>query len=186
MKSIFLTLFKTLIIFLIASGLHFLYDLTGGFYGVAWFCPVNESVWEHLKLCYYPFLIFGLIYRWWLDKRQEKWGMKNSGSLYDRKSEQLNRKIFLINLMKASLCSIIIVLSGHYIGMGGFMLSGSWWDIPVFALSIFAGVLICDRKVKNPSGSILFVLLYHVIVILGFAYFTWYPADFPIFKDFSK
>ena len=181
MKSI---IFKSLIIFLIASGLHFLYDLTDGFFVVAWFSPVNESVWEHLKLCYYPFLIYGLIYRWWSDKRQIKRDMKYSGNLNFGNEEGLNWKIFLISLMKASLCSIMTVLSGHYIGQGGFMLSGSWWDITVFAISILAAVILC-RKLKNSSGLLIPAVLYHLIIVSGFAYFTWYPADFPIFRDFS-
>lgn len=180
-----LTLIKTLIIFLIATGLHFLYDLTGGFFGVAWFCPVNESIWEHLKLFYYPFLIFELIYRWWEGRKQEKWGMEDSVKLKDKKSGKSDLKVFLESLMTASLCSIIIVLSCHYVGLGGFLLSGPWWDIPVFALSILAGVLISDRKSKKSSGSAFLAILYNVVVILGLAYFTWYPGDLPIFIDFS-
>lgn len=35
---------------------HFLYFLTGQSAVIALFCPVNESVWEHLKLLYFPFL----------------------------------------------------------------------------------------------------------------------------------
>lgn len=35
---------------------HFLYFLSGQSPIVALFCPVNESVWEHLKLLYFPFL----------------------------------------------------------------------------------------------------------------------------------
>ena len=34
---------------------HFLYFLSGQSPIVALFCPVNESVWEHLKLLYFPF-----------------------------------------------------------------------------------------------------------------------------------
>lgn len=35
---------------------HFLYFLSGQSAIIALFCPVNESVWEHLKLLYFPFL----------------------------------------------------------------------------------------------------------------------------------
>lgn len=39
---------------------HFLYFLSGQSAIVALFCPVNESVWEHLKLLYFPFLFVSL------------------------------------------------------------------------------------------------------------------------------
>ena len=41
--------------------LHFLFDLTGGSTVAALFSAVNESIWEHIKLIYYPMLIFSLI-----------------------------------------------------------------------------------------------------------------------------
>ena len=50
--------------FLVAAFLgtlnHFLYFLSGQSPIVALFCPVNESVWEHLKLLYFPFLFVSI------------------------------------------------------------------------------------------------------------------------------
>lgn len=39
---------------------HFLYFLSGQSPIIALFCPVNESVWEHLKLLYFPFLFVSI------------------------------------------------------------------------------------------------------------------------------
>mgnify|MGYP000537345779 CR=1 FL=1 len=44
---------------LAGSALHFAYDLCPSPL-VGLFCPVSESVWEHLKLLYAPFLVCGL------------------------------------------------------------------------------------------------------------------------------
>ena len=41
--------------------LHFLFDWTGGNGVVALFSAVNESIWEHMKLFYYPMLIFAFV-----------------------------------------------------------------------------------------------------------------------------
>ena len=41
--------------------LHFLYDLTGRSWLVGLFAPVNESVWEHYKLAFWPLLTAGLV-----------------------------------------------------------------------------------------------------------------------------
>ncbi len=40
---------------------HFAYDLSKENILVALFCPVNESTWEHLKLLFFPFLLFSLL-----------------------------------------------------------------------------------------------------------------------------
>ena len=46
--------------------LHFLFDLTGGSLVAALFSAVNESIWEHIKLIYYPMLLVSLLeYRAW-------------------------------------------------------------------------------------------------------------------------
>lgn len=40
---------------------HFLYDWSGKNPVIALFTPVNESVWEHMKLLFFPFLLLSLI-----------------------------------------------------------------------------------------------------------------------------
>lgn len=40
---------------------HFLYDWTGNNYIVGPFTPINESIWEHMKLLFFPMLIYSLI-----------------------------------------------------------------------------------------------------------------------------
>lgn len=51
------------IIFVIITGTlaHFLYDWTGNNPIVGLFTPINESVWEHMKLLFFPMLIYSLI-----------------------------------------------------------------------------------------------------------------------------
>ncbi|MBR5139580.1 MAG: hypothetical protein IKV16_00870, partial [Clostridia bacterium] len=46
-------------IFAIGLGIlfHFLYDISGKSQLVRPFAPVNESVWEHLKLIFFPFVL---------------------------------------------------------------------------------------------------------------------------------
>lgn len=40
---------------------HFLYDFTEQNPFAALIAPINESVWEHMKLLFFPFLLFSLI-----------------------------------------------------------------------------------------------------------------------------
>ena len=44
---------------LAGSALHFVFDLLSGFAPVGIIAAVNESVWEHMKLAFWPMLVFG-------------------------------------------------------------------------------------------------------------------------------
>ena len=50
----------TLLLGIIAFFSHFVYELSGRSLFVGLFNPENESVWEHLKFMFFPFLL------WWL------------------------------------------------------------------------------------------------------------------------
>ena len=51
------------IIFVILTGslAHFLYNWSELNYLVGLFTPVNESIWEHMKLLFFPMLLYSLI-----------------------------------------------------------------------------------------------------------------------------
>ena len=40
---------------------HFVYDWTGDNHFIGFFFPVNESTWEHLKLIFFPAIIYSVI-----------------------------------------------------------------------------------------------------------------------------
>ena len=46
------------IVSLLGTVWHYLYGFSGGNAFVGIFAPINESVWEHLKLLFYPFLLY--------------------------------------------------------------------------------------------------------------------------------
>lgn len=71
-------------IWIIAAGslLHFVYDLTGENPFVGVFVPVNESVWEHLKLLLLPVFLFSLVeYRFFSSYGARFWYAKAVGLL---------------------------------------------------------------------------------------------------------
>ena len=61
--------------------LHFLYGLTGGSLLTAPFAAVNESTWEHMKLMYFPMLVFALIQSRFFRERRDHWCIKLAGIL---------------------------------------------------------------------------------------------------------
>ena len=61
--------------------LHFLYDWTKGSLWVSPFSGVNESTWEHMKLLYWPLIIFAMVqWRFWRDVGGF-WAIKLVGTL---------------------------------------------------------------------------------------------------------
>ena len=58
-----------LVILLVGSFLHFLYELSGFALPAAIFGSVNESTWEHLKLFYWPGVAFAVIQHAYLRRR---------------------------------------------------------------------------------------------------------------------
>ena len=54
-------IFSVIFTFIVGTILHFTFELSGENGIVAIFSSVNESVWEHLKLLYFPMLITTVI-----------------------------------------------------------------------------------------------------------------------------
>lgn len=59
--------------------LHFLYDWTNESILIAPFSGVNESTWEHMKLLYFPLLIFSLVQSRFFQKYKNFWCVKLAG-----------------------------------------------------------------------------------------------------------
>ena len=63
--------------------LHFAYDWSGQSPLVAPFSGVNESTWEHMKLLFFPMLVFALIESRFLQKdHPDFWCIKLYGTLF--------------------------------------------------------------------------------------------------------
>ena len=47
--------------FLAGTLLHFAYEWSGTNFWVGLFAPVSESTWEHMKLLFFPMLIYSMV-----------------------------------------------------------------------------------------------------------------------------
>jgi hypothetical protein len=56
-----------LIIAILGTLFHFIYDLSGSSKIIAAIAPVNESVWEHLKLAIFPIIFVLLIEKYFMN-----------------------------------------------------------------------------------------------------------------------
>lgn len=144
--------------------LHFLFDWTGGAVLAALFSAVNESIWEHMKLLFYPMLLFaGIEYRLWGKENPSFWCVKLAGIL-------------------AGL-ALIPVVYYSYTGILG--LSADWFNIAIFFLA--AGVTyyleakLLERGLRCRFGGVAFFLL--LLVAVAFTVLTFLPPRIPLFQD---
>lgn len=145
--------------------LHFLFDLTGGSPVAALVSAVNESIWEHMKLLYYPMLVFSYLeYRAWGQQREDFWQVKLAGTALG--------------------LALIPALYYTYTGVLG--VSADWFNITIFFLAAMAAYRLetvlfqRDRKWRLGGGVALGLLL----AVAGvFTLLTFFPPEIPFFRD---
>lgn len=142
---------------------HFLYNWSGHSSVIALFCPVNESVWEHLKLLFFPFLFTSVM------------------AYLRRKSI---RALFFYQRLLSVLSGMaaIVMLFYTYTGMIGRSL------LPLDILIYFFGVLTAFAFLKyirkkrcsiTPSDST--IIISWLFLCLCFFFFTGFPPNIPLF-----
>ena len=144
--------------------LHFLYDLLGGAAWVAPFSGVNESTWEHMKLLFWPMLLFAVAQSFFFRDRADFWCVKLRGTL-------------------AGLV-LIPVLFYTYNGVIG--KSPDWLNIAIFFISaaaayLYEARLFCASKKHCRSPKLAFGAL--LLLALLFVLFTFRTPALGIFKD---
>lgn len=150
--------FSSIFSFLLAALFHFAYDFLGQGFLFSFFFPINESIWEHLKLAFYPTIIVWLFL---------------SGSL----SSAISGSSY------STLTSILTVLFGYYGLKYGFGLEGLWVDLCLLFTGIFFGQCFGYLMKKKYPGKHLFFSLSHVLLwSLIFAFFTLHPLPLPVFQ----
>ncbi|WP_066494923.1 DUF6512 family protein [Abyssisolibacter fermentans] len=153
---------SSFVIFILASCIHSLYDLTGfGF--LKPFVPVNESVWEHLKMIFYAGLVYGVIE-------------------YLRSFR--NYENFFVARGISTIIMTALIPLFHY---GYTYFTGRsivWVDILITYIIVFIGQLIFRKIITNPKSfkkynKLIFLLI--ILIVILFSYFTYYPPNLKIF-----
>lgn len=144
---------------LVGAALHFLYDLLPNPL-TALFSPVCESIWEHLKLIYWPYLAAMLIVT-------GKAGRSSRGSWY-------------LSLLVISLAMLGIGYVYH-ISLGG---DSTFFDISLYVILMAIGFVLPGRLGKASEYT---TALFFPVVLLGalIVLFTFLPPDHILFADLS-
>lgn len=145
--------------------LHFLFSWTGNSKIIGLFVPVNESVWEHLKLGYWSVALFSIVE-------------------YPQIKQGINNYFFAKTIGVLALeITIVIIFYGYTLiaGKDIFLI-----DI----LSYILGVILCEYFTYNfftlkpfsfPAQNLSLLTLISIGILFGVA--TYYPPHFKLFLD---
>ena len=152
-------------IVVVGSLLHFAFEWSGRAIPIAPIAAVNESIWEHLKLGFWPALVYAAL-------EYSRFGKSaNNFSL---------AKTLGIHLIPIS----IVVLYYAYTAILGHGLLIV--DIAIFVVSVIVGQLVSYKLlIASPLPERLNRFAPIALAALGvlFVLFTFYPPQIPLFKD---
>ena len=144
--------------------LHFLYEWSGKSVWVAAFSGINESTWEHMKLLFWPMLIYAAVQSFFFKDYDGFWCVKLRGIL-----------IGLVSI------PIIFYTYNGVIGK-----SPDWINIAIFFVSAAIAYAYEAKRLKSEnthckSKKLAFIGL--AIIALLFIVFTFITPELNIFKD---
>lgn len=163
-KNLFIS---SILLFIISVPLHFAYDFFNNNFVIGLFTPVNESIFEHLKLALFPTFI------WWLTFyffKKDKWF--------------LDKSKWFLGCLISMIVSIMIILSIYYFVKCGIGKEITIINILSLFIALLSGQLLGYHiyKYTNKSNFILSIVIIFFIIFL-FVILTIYPPKIPLFKD---
>lgn len=148
----------------LGSCLHFVYEWSGYSVPFAIVGSVNESTWEHLKLCFWPTLL---------------WAIFETTICASLMRQILFAKLLGIIVMMVSITSgawLIELTIGHLLIV----------DIGLFVLSVGLGQWTSwwiTRKVSSKQKHFYWAVIGWATLAIGFTVFTFAPPRISIFRD---
>lgn len=172
MKNTIKTLMYTLLLGIIACFSHFTYDLSGKKIIVGLFNPVNESVWEHLKFMFFPFLL------WWI-------------AIYQIKNKKCETSLstWIVSAAISLVVAPLLVVLIFYSYTGAFGIESVLIDILLVFICYFIALCVASHFLKysapNKWAAVISVIGI-VMMFIMFVVFTIEPPGLPIFYNNSN
>ena len=154
---------STIFVMVLGTLLHFTYKWSGNNVIVGIFSPINESIWEHLKLMFFPMLITIII-----------------GYLYKGKDidNYLSSKVIGTIVM----LSFTIVFYYTYSGILGTNYTGV--DVSIFFIAVALGQYVSYKLMKTKfHGNNITATIILLVLLLCFVIFTFFPPNIALFND---
>lgn len=155
-------------LFVCAAGtaLHFLYQWSGESVAAAPFAAVNESVWEHMKLLFWPMQL-------WAGAERAVLGGYSRG--------------FWPAKALGTLLGLALIPALYYTYTGALDVSVMWVDIAIFFVAAAAAFLAETRMLARDwrcrGGARASALVLLLLLSAAFVLCTFVPPRFPLFRD---
>jgi hypothetical protein len=153
------------VIALVGSAFHFCYEWSGNLKFVALFCAVNESVWEHTKMGFWPAVFYAIIEYFAFGRTKKNFYIAKAGAFY------------IIPIV----ISIVYYLLEATLGK-----HSVWIDIALFIAAILISQWFSYKIItsyKNYSRFNALSIMFIVLIIAAFSLFTYYPPKLELFKN---
>ncbi len=157
------------IVFIAGGLLHFAFDFSGGNKLVAIFAPVNESPWEHLKMSFWPLLI------WWI-----------LGFVLLSNKNEISAARWFAACATALYTALIFIISFFYLYTGALGTESLAADIAIFLIGIGVAQLMAYhifRFARCKEGGLSYSLFFIMLLAVLFVVFTFRPPHIPLFMD---
>lgn len=143
--------------------LHFTYEIFGENIFVGAFSAINESVWEHLKLLFFPMLLTTII-----------------GYFYIGKSTPN----FLCSKTLGIVTSILFIIIFFYTYTGIIGKSIIFIDISSFFVAVILGEYLAYRLITSDfKCNRIIAIIILTVLLVGFVVFTYFTPNIGIFED---
>ena len=156
-------IFSTIFVCILGTLLHFTYELSGENSIIASFSAVNESVWEHLKLLFFPMLLTTIIGYFYVGK---------------------NVHNFLCSKTIGIITSMLFTVIFFYTYSGILGKNIAIIDISSFFVATILGEYVAYRLMNSTfkcNNKISIIVL--IIIGICFVTFTYSAPQIGIFKD---
>ncbi len=148
---------------------HFVYEWSGKNQIVGYFFSVNESTWEHLKILFFPTVIFSFIEYLFVKK------------------EIKNYIASVVISVIVGMLSIIILFYSYkgFLGFGIDFINILIFYISIVIMLVIKNKLIDSEKFSGDNTQLLFLIIGFIIALL-FVFFTYNPPSLAVFKPPSN
>lgn len=168
-KANILIYLSTLVIMILSTISHFLYEWSNYNYLVAYIAPTNESIFQHIKMFSYAIIVYYFV----------------TFLIFAKRYKLRPQKWIMFPLITIVITSMFVV-SFYYVFKYAFSYSSMGLDLLAFILGLFISSLICKRFYKYEKFKALPTLLsltFTFVLIISLVYFDANPAKVDLFYD---
>lgn len=171
-KTNFLFILSSFVIFILSTLLHFSYKWSNYNDIIGFFAPINESIFQHLKMFVFPTLIYYVI-----------------TFIIFNKKYNLDYKRYLLSILITIILTSISILFFYYVLKYGFNISNMFIDIFSFVIGLFLSSMLSLHIYLHKEISSFYFLVYMILlvyILLLIYYLNYNPIKIDLFFDHSS